>query len=284
MTHENRLVIIAVIYNSHRETLQFAESIRQCFGNSASVVLVDNSADKPGSSFTDKILAYDFITYLHPGKNAGYFHGARHGLMHYMQSHQSYPEWTIVSNVDIIFETPEFQEKLDSLGTVPDVGVVAPSIVSRKWKTDLNPFLVGRIPLKKLFFLQTIYSNILIHNGYVLLYWLKKIMNMISGMAKGSKKNEAGKPQNIYAPHGSSIIFNHKYFERGGTLNHISFLFGEEIFVAETAKRLGLKVVYLPGLKLVHDEHSSIGNFISRKINAFYRQSLKDIMEHYYKV
>ena len=282
MAHKYRLVIIAVIYNSHPETLQFVESVSHCFGNEAGVILVDNSPAKPGSSFTEKILTYDFITYLYPGKNTGYFHGAQYGLAHYLEKHQSYPEWIMVSNVDIIFETRGFLDILHVHETDADLGIIAPAIVSKKWKTDLNPFLTARIPVQKLHFLQAVYSNILIHNGYILIYWGKKIINMLAHRVMPTRKSRYTGSQTIYAPHGSCMLFNQRYFTKGGTLHHISFLFGEEIFVAETAQSIGLKVLYLPELKVIHDEHSSIGNFISGKINGIYRQSLKDIIAYYY--
>ena len=282
MAHENRLLVIAVIYNSYPETLHFVESIYRCFETKASVVLVDNSPEKPGPSFMDKIQSYDFITYHYPGKNAGYFHGAQYGLEHFLEKHHEYPEWIIVSNVDIIFETREFLKILGFNEADPDLGVVAPAIVSKKWKTDLNPFLTGRIPLQKLRFLQAVYSNIIIHNGYVLLYWLKKILTMLVKSRLPSASETTGTSHDIYAPHGSCIIFNRRYFERGGTLKHISFLFEEEIFVAETSIKLGLKVRYVPELQVLHDEHSSVKNFISHKINRLYKQSLKDIIARYY--
>jgi GT2 family glycosyltransferase len=98
-------------------------------------------------------------------------------------------------------------------------------------------------------------------------------------------KNRKGKvniPGKIFAPHGSCIIFNKNYFERGGTLEPISFLFGEEMFIGETARRINLEVVYVPDLQVSHTEHSSFGNFISRRTNTYYRQSINDMIHYYY--
>jgi GT2 family glycosyltransferase len=105
---------------------------------------------------------------------------------------------------------------------------------------------------------------------------------MLFYLKTDQKKPNRDIQEKIYAPHGSCIILNKNYFKRGGTLDHISFLFGEEIFVGETAKRLGLNVLYVSEIQVRHYEHSSIGNFISRKINKFYRQSIKDILASYY--
>ena len=104
---------------------------------------------------------------------------------------------------------------------------------------------------------------------------------MILYMIPAHKKGEVKAVRKIYAPHGSCIIFNKNYFERGGTLDHISFLFGEEIFVGETVRNLRLNVLYIPEIKVRHYEHSSIGNVISRRINKFYRKSIDDIIYQY---
>jgi GT2 family glycosyltransferase len=280
MIQKDTLIIIAVIYNSYPKTLQFVESVHRCFGSGIKLILVDNSEISPDSFFTRKINSHDLIIYIKTEKNLGYFHGAELGLMHFLGHDPHYPHWIMVCNVDITFETPSFLEHLTTFENNSDLGVIAPAIISNHWNTDLNPFRLSRISLKKLYFYKIIYSNILFHNGYVLLHFVKKFMKGIFQWTLASGNVISN--QKIYAPHGSCIIFNKKYFERGGTLNHISFLFGEEIFVGETAKRLDLNILYVPELQVRHYEHSSIGNFISSKINKFYKQSIEDIITSYY--
>jgi GT2 family glycosyltransferase len=282
MIQKDTLVIIAVIYNSYPETLQFIESIHRCIGSGINLILVDNSEISPDSFFTGKIKNHDFITYIKTDKNLGYFHGAEFGLMHFLGHDPHYPHWIMVCNVDIAFETPSFLENLTAFENYSDLGVIAPAIISTRWKKDLNPFCIHPVSLKKLEFLRFIYSNILLHNGYLLLHYGKRFVKLIFSQKSGNRRGDAKEMKRIYAPHGSCIIFNKKYFERGGTLHHISFLFGEEIFVGETTKRLDLNILYVPELLVRHYEHSSIGNFISSKINKFYKQSIEDIITTYY--
>ena len=283
MIQMNKVVIIGVIYNSYVEVFRFLESIDHCFGHEVKVFLVDNSENQPDSLFFEKIQGIDFITYIKSETNLGYFHGADFGLKYLLERNPVYPPWVIVCNVDIIFETPFLPEKLALYENIPDLGVIAPAILSGQWGADLNPFLISAIPLKKLHFYRVIYSNVLLQNGYVLLHYLKRIVKMSFHLKTGHKKTNLDIPEKIYAPHGSCIILNRRYFERGGTLDHISFLFGEEIFVGETAKQLGLNVQYVSEIQVRHYEHSSIGHFISGKINKFYRQSIEDIIASYYK-
>ncbi|MGC8979631.1 glycosyltransferase family 2 protein, partial [Caldisericum sp.] len=97
------------------------------------------------------------------------------------------------------------------------------------------------------------------------------------------QKNKNIKPQEIYAPFGACIIFHRNYFEAGGTLNTECFLFGEEIFVAETARKLNLRILYDPELKVIHHEHSSI-SILKSKQKAFYAyQSIKYYIDKFFK-
>ena len=51
------------------------------------------------------------------------------------------------------------------------------------------------------------------------------------------------------------MLFASSYFDKGGTLNYPSFLFGEELFVAEQARQLNLTTVFEPSLKIEHQQH-----------------------------
>jgi len=61
----------------------------------------------------------------------------------------------------------------------------------------------------------------------------------------------------VYAVHGSFLVFSHLFFSRGGRIDEDMFLFGEEAFVAEECRRLGLPVTYDPGMRVDHNEHAS---------------------------
>jgi len=280
LTQKKPVLILGVVYKSWGDTIRFIDSVRRCFGNDVKVILVDNSETSPPSFFIEKIRNFDFTTYIKSEKNLGYFQGARSGLTYYLNNNPVIPQWIIVCNVDIIFESPQLMSKLDSYENIPDLGVIAPAIISDQWKTDYNPFRMSRISLKKLLFYRVIYSNILFHNGYILFHYIKRVMKL-TWLMNPIRKRDVKTGRNIYAPHGSCIIFNKKYLERGGTLDHASFLFGEEIFIGETARRVGLNILYVPDIIVRHYEHSSIGSFISYRINKFYKQSIADMIKYY---
>jgi len=147
--------------------------------------------------------------------------------------------------------------------------------------------------------LELIYRNFYLLNIYELLSAAKSILfytankNLLqpvrimlarlrskSGLISTSVSKDSLKF--IYAPQGSCIVFSKLFFSLGGKLNYPKFLFGEEIFVAETARNFGLRVVYSPRLKVWHDDHSSTGLVRSRKIAAYVRESARFITDTYF--
>ena len=79
---------------------------------------------------------------------------------------------------------------------------------------------------------------------------LKKIINIFS------IKN-ISKPREIYAPHGSFIIFSKTFFKYGGWIDSNFEMFAEELTTAEIVKRLNMSIFFNPDLEVMHVEHST---------------------------
>jgi len=280
--NQSDILIIGVIYNTYPETLRYINSIAPLATGNLSVILVDNSNTEKPNEFLNKIKDSPFIYYIETGKNLGYFGGAREGLNYYLQEHSNYPRWILVTNVDIVF-TPQFFHQLNELNDRQNLGVVAPSIISQKWNTDHNPKILKRYSKGKLQFYRLLYSSFLIQNLYILAAYVKKWGLGLQRGEKGVPGNSTQIGKNIYAAHGSCLVFKDTYFTRGGTLDLPNFLFGEEIHVAESALQSGLTVEFHPEM-VVHDyEHASVGFWVTPTINKYYRESIISILERYYR-
>ena len=278
------ILIVGVIYNTFPETIQYLESTLPFREQDVRVILVDNS-DQAITGYLKTILEKNpEVIYLRSPSNIGYFHGATLGLDHFVQEYGGWPSWTLVTNVDILFPDSQMVEKIRANEEIPNLGVIAPKILSARWGTDYNPELIKRYSLPRLRFYQAIYSLTLFNNLYIGLSYLKKLVQGFWKRTHSEKLDSiALPPVEIYAPHGSCILFHRNYFARGGRLNHISFLFGEEIFVAETTKKLELKVMYVPRIWIDVFEHASTGMLQSRKMTALCRQPIKDMIKNYYQ-
>jgi GT2 family glycosyltransferase len=280
----NTILIIAVIYNSFNDTIRYIKSLEKFEEKNIKLILADNSEISPDSNFITLLKSTKLnIDYFKIWKNLGYFGGAKLSFDNYIKSN-SLPQWVIISNVDIEFDDEKFFKFLEKLNDKNNLGVVAPAIISKTWGVDLNPKILKRYSINKLYFYKFITSVSLIQNFYILLGYAKRYLLYISNKLRKTKETKINNvPEKIYAPHGSCIILHRNYFERKGTLNHISFLFGEEIFIAENAIKNNLDIIYYPELKLLDYEHTSTGFLYSRKISRLMHISTIDIIENYYK-
>jgi hypothetical protein len=96
---------------------------------------------------------------------------------------------------------------------------------------------------------------------------LSIVKNLLKGRSRKPVSQEhAAEVREIYAPHGSCVLFNRTYFEVGASIEHGAFLFGETITVAEWVRRKGLRIVYDPRIAIQHKEHSTTGRIKSRRI------------------
>jgi hypothetical protein len=89
-------------------------------------------------------------------------------------------------------------------------------------------------------------------------------------------------PERIYAPHGSFLLFHRSYFEAGGTLRYGTFLFGEEIFVAETARQLGLAIVHDPRLVVEHEQSTPSKILGDRTLQAYAKDAAAFVAGEYF--
>jgi GT2 family glycosyltransferase len=274
------ILVLAVNFNTFNETIRFIDTLNIEKDSDVFLVVIDNSNLKPTAEFNEKLKQLNPNQFWHikSMENLGYFHGAALGLQIYLEKFPL-PDWIIISNVDVVVSDPDFFTILKNIPVKENTGVIAPSIVSMKWGTDYNPKIISRYTVQKMLFLKLIYQLCLIHNFYLLVSYFKKII-----IRYFRRKNHLAKETlKIYAAHGSFMIFNKNYFRKGGSLNHISFLFGEEIFVAEQCLKYGLETIYYPKLKIDDYEHASTRFFYSWKICQYMKDTTKIIIEHYYK-
>lgn len=250
-------LVICVNYKNENETIRFVKNVLSQRGaEKIKVLVVDNSMCPPADCLTDLFNLHKQVILLSPRKNLGYFGGSALGLRHYVERF-TLPEWIVVSNTDIELLQGDFFAILHAEHSISPPAIVAPAIYSSLTNREQNPFLRRRPSSARMHFYSWIFRFSPFLNAYERLSNLKWHTRKMINTKSTNASIKEGRPFSIYAPHGSFLIFHRKYFEEGGTLDHGVFLFGEEIFVAETARRLGLEIIYDPKLKVLHREHST---------------------------
>ena len=279
MNNDARALIITVNFRQAECTVQFLKSIRSldAFETSRLLIVDNNSGDGSGPIIRQAISGYNNAELLESPQNRGYFGGASWALRHYLAG-CGVPDWVVVCNNDMAFADPRFLLRL--IEKEPSVaGVIAPSIISGLTGHDQNPYMRHRPSALRMHLYKWAYrSRFLLNLTEALAAFLKKLrphLKQATGR-NGSASRQVNPQSNpsiteaerIYAPHGSFLILSREYFTRGGDLDFPGFLFGEEIYIAETIRRLGLSVAYSPELEVFHHEHRSTRLFKSSKLAA----------------
>ncbi len=260
------ILTICVNYNNDKETQQFVSELLAQNGDfSQKVIIVDNSESLSFDSLLYNLFKSDSrVLIINSGRNIGYYGGAALGLREYIKEFPL-PDWIIVCNTDIDLIQPDFLSKFCDLYSVNHHAVIAPAIISNLSGKDQNPYMQVRPSQLRMHSYKWIFRYHPTFVAYQTLALVKqKLLAVIHKNSVFTDDEEVEKavqpgPRAIYAPHGSFVVFHRSYFEAGGSLDHGAFLFGEEVFVAETVRRLGLTVTYDPRLFVLHREHAATG-------------------------
>lgn len=247
------VLILCVNYNTDAVVLQFADSVASLDeADQIHLVCADCSPEQPSQVLHERAETDSRFSYIPLGENAGYFGGAARALNAFEAAGGQVPEWIVVSNTDISFPTPDLFQQLQTRHADGRFDIVAPAITSMLTGAAQNPHMVSRPPVARMRFLRDLAKRFFLANIYQV---LARARARLRGARRVKRLQSGADPYPIYAPHGAFIAFRRTYFEFGGQLDYPGFLFGEEVYVAETARELGLQVGYDPAVCVEHDEH-----------------------------
>lgn len=276
-----KIGIVAVCYNSYDEAINLIESIKiasqQAENVNLSVIVCDNSNKGNSNQLKSKLELYQY--YYIKLDNIGYFPAFNRGVQELSKINKNHQfDYLIVTNVDLILDKNFFRE-LNSFKSNDNIGVIAPSILSNQTQEDINPKIFirpGKLKLKGLYYgFQNLWFYMLYTN-----------LSIKKAEARGAKKlsNKLSYPSGttMYAAHGSIMIFTNYYFGAGATIDYPRFLFGEEVFVAEEARKYKLLTVYCPEMIVYDKEHGSTSKENHKFISLEHVKSYKYLIENYF--
>jgi GT2 family glycosyltransferase len=222
------------------------------------------------------------------GGNHGYFAGCAVALERWQERAGRWPDYLLVTNTDIELGE-DFIEILLGGGWGESVGVLAPHVL-RPGSTSQNPFARHRPPRWKLWALRRMFGS---SRAYQLWSWIRvrldrlraRISRGISGRvaaADAVRAADVAAPERIYAPHGCAMLLLPAALEGMGGLRFPSFMFWEEIYVAEEMRRLGLDVLWVPALVVIHREHNTTSTHSREWRRAALAESSAAILRRYF--
>lgn len=266
---EMKILIIPVNFNSYQELKRYLSSIDIAASKSTitciEVIVADNSTDSELFDFS----SYNNIKCAQISKfdNIGYLGGAQAILNSLSDIHEY--DFVAVSNVDIALDENFFLE-LENTSLNSDIAWVATKIDSLDENRDRNPKVLHRYSKNKLVLLRLMYK-------FPILFYLYTMT------AYKRKKLSPSYPQmEIYAGHGSFMMFTNAFFKRHPKINYPVFLFGEELYFAEEIRKLNMKVLYVPALRVIDNEHVSTSTLKKNTYFRYNQESIKYILDNYY--
>ncbi|MFT4185877.1 MAG: glycosyltransferase [Micrococcaceae bacterium] len=272
------LNVLAVNYFSSDVAKQYIESFQSQTYKDWNLYIVDNSENVSELNKLRAISDDARVKIIDAKKNQGFFGAAQYGFSKNICEVAS-NDLVIVSNLDLYFDNENtLQELVNITENYDDVGVFAPDIYSIKRNSHQNPMLKNR-PSEKAMKLRT-YMHA---NTYASQF--STLVDLYSSALReklGNKRDIKLKEQDIYAAHGSFMIFTSEFFARGGNFNYEVFLYGEELYVAEQCKKLGLRIILIPSVVVHHITNYTFGTWQSKKILRYKVQAAKHGYEMLY--
>jgi GT2 family glycosyltransferase len=276
------VLLITVNYRAEGETVALVNSLSKwkCFAG-LSVIIIDNASDNDSIQIIrDAISRFHQVTLIESSTNLGYFRAAGKALKHHLEG-QECPDWVIVCNNDVIVEDEDFVQKLSRHDPLK-VGVVAPRILAIPAHVDQNPFMQGRPGRWTRLTLRICSSS----------YWMavardwlsdrtRSLKSWLTPFAKSPGQQTVTTCPQIYAAHGSFLIFSRRFFEAGGYFDENLFLYGEEISVGEICYSLKLPVLYDTSLCVEHREHVSTGKQMTRSVFENHKKATQYVLSKY---
>ena len=193
------------------------------------------------------------MSVIAPFSNLGYFGGADFAYKKLIRERTS-ATWWIVCNSDLLF-SPSFVEQLKKVPKTK--AIIAPRIFEETNGCEQNPHLVKRLNRYEVMLRLVVLSNDFTYNLSQIVYRKKRKFGRWNQRYHhfNDTRFESGSFQ-IYAPHGSAIIFHKEVLSEGFDLNQ-TWLYGEELIVAEYARSRDIPIFYISELNARHVSGSS---------------------------
>jgi GT2 family glycosyltransferase len=271
-----KILLITVNYNNAAVTLNLLDKLLDTgYPEESVIAVVDNS--QPENEFrqlrewADKHADLN-VKIFRTGNNTGYF-GAAGFVLNEMDFKADDFEYVIIANNDVLIDSPDFWNILESMET--DAAVIAPQIYSVSGHKFQNPHRMSPVTKWQKFQYRLLFT------GYTLafvLYHARKLMKSF----KQRKVAPQAESLIIYSAHGAFMIFTRQYFRSGGVIDHGYFLYGEEDSVAAQCALFGLTIQFEPALKIRHLDHVSTGGSgFKKRIYSLQKNAYRYILKNY---
>lgn len=282
-----KVSLIILNYITVDETIEYVKSVRVFYPDLRILIVDNHSPEDKLESLKQFVNVQANVEILSLNMNYGFSKGFNRGIDYLRQEGYSY---IICSNNDVLFEMPGIIESLVNTQNKYNAAVVAPKIINLN-NVNQNPYYAKRPgPMTaRLILLNKSIPSIIFKK--FLPYSMKSILfNKILSRNVSSSSNcntSPDEPTQVYALNGSFFLFGPPFFANFNGFDEYTFLYGEELILAEMLYSLSLPQYYDPQVWILHKEDKTSnlvwGGQNRLKPSLYARRSIKYWYSKHYK-
>ncbi len=263
----SRIGFVFTNYNNSKFTGDAVRSISlNQFSGEYYIAVVDNKSTQEEIDLLNEIKhEFPFINVIFNNENAGYFRGLNIGIKYLRENYQDL-DYIIIGNNDLLFPADFIRTVCENDEVFEKYPVISPDLITLDGLHQ-NPHVVKEISK----FRELIYD--IYHSSFrmaLLVNLAAKVSRKVTDR-KDEEQHEVA--QTIYQGYGACYILGPVFFKYFDQLWAPSFLMGEEFFLSKQLEEKNMKVFYEPRIKVVHQEHASVGKIPRKKLWEFSRES-----------
>lgn len=279
--------LIILNYITVADTIEYVQSVR-IFYPSLRILIVDNNSPEDELEILQTFVnTQTNIKILYLSMNYGFSKGFNKGIDYLRQEGYSY---IICSNNDVVFKTHGIIESLVNTQRKYGAAVVAPKVINLN-NVNQNPYYIKRPgPMTaRLILLNKSIPSIILKK--FLPYSIKamlfdKILTK-NDYSSSNHNTSPDEPTQVYALNGSFLLFGPPFFANFNGFDEYTFLYGEELILAEMLYSLSLPQYYDPKVWILHKEDKTSnlvwGGQNRIKPSLYARRSIKYWYSKHYK-
>ncbi len=230
------VVVVILNWNGWADSIPCVRSLLDSSYENIRIVVVDNgstdgSVERIRGAFPD-------LTILETGTNLGFAAGNNRGI-HYAMDNGA--EYVLVLNNDTTVPQHAVRELIDFAERNPGAALIGPEISDAATGEFLDLPMLRPI------------------NVWSILFTKSPIQRVIRRTALYKRFFYRGRtPSEVYAIHGSAMLFRASTIREIGTFDEETFIYWEEFILAEKLRKAGLRTYVLPSTRIIHKGSSSI--------------------------
>jgi len=258
MTAPRSVEFLLVAYGNPTEVVEFVDHVRMVEpGPEIRFAVCDNSPAPHATALDERT---DVVLVRRPD-NPGYLPGGLAALRASVQERGALPDWAILSNTDLTFESTDLTAVLGDYDPLDPV-VLAPRITEGTARIEKNPHLLVPRSLRRHRVNHYATLTPSLAYGYLMLSRVRLAVRTHRARRLTQPRTSVSAGSTIYSPYGAIMIFSRGFLDRDALPSDVPIT-AEEYAVAERARREGAPVVFEPRIHVHHDPHTTTGPKVS---------------------